>query len=210
MIPYLQTTPFTTAASSLLSILHHFNPNFPLTREKEFEIWRETITPPTRASSIYALAIYAQKQGLAVKVIVGKKEYDFPDYRFYRYTKTDMEQAAFSEELYRQCLEEHRIHLEVKTLLFSDLEQELGQGNILLVRINVKPIREEKRNASNFIVVYGRTEEAFQIIDPARGAFSVPKDLLKEAFTSLSDKKYRDNRMIVFSRVQNNPEIRTL
>lgn len=199
MIPYLQTTPFTAAASSLLSILHHCNAAVPLSREKEFEIWVETITPPTRASSIYALALCAKRHGLEPKIIVGKKEYDFPDYRFYRYTKPDMGHAAFAEQLHLQRAEQEHIPIEVGELSFADVERELRQGNILLVRVNVKPLRQEKRNSSNFIVVYGYTQEHFQIIDPATGASCVPRQLLEEAFSSLGDKKYRDNRMIVFS-----------
>ncbi|MDP3639744.1 MAG: peptidase C39 family protein [Nanoarchaeota archaeon] len=199
MIPYLQTTPFTTAASSLLSIIHHYNAAVPLSREKEFKIWTETITPPTRASSIYALALCAKKYGLTVKIIVGKKEYDFPDYRFYRYTKTDMDHAAFAEQLHLQRAEQENIPIKVGTLAFQDLERELDQQNIVLLRVNVKPLRQEQRNSSNFIVVYGSTQEHFQIIDPATGASCVPRKLLEEAFSSLGDKKYRDKRMIVFS-----------
>ena len=70
MKPYLQTTEFSTAASSLLTILHHFNSEIPLTKDKEFEIWHETVNLPTRGSSIFALANYAKKKGLNPKIIV--------------------------------------------------------------------------------------------------------------------------------------------
>ena len=68
-----QTTPFTTAASSLLTILATLDSRIKATKEKEFEIWRKTVNLPTRGSSIFALATYAKEQGLNLKVIVEKK-----------------------------------------------------------------------------------------------------------------------------------------
>ena len=109
--PYFQSTPFTCAASSLLTILHHFNPEISLTKEKEFEIWRDTANLPTRGSSIYALANYAKKKGLKPQVIVEEKKYSFPDYRFYRYTKKDIEHASLNEEYHLK--ESYNKNLEV-------------------------------------------------------------------------------------------------
>ena len=70
MIPHFQSSPYTTAASSLLTILHHFDSNFPKNKVKEFEIWHECANLPTRGCSIYALARYAKQQGLNPKVVV--------------------------------------------------------------------------------------------------------------------------------------------
>ena len=63
MEPYYQTTSYTTAASSLLTIMCHFNSNIPFNRKKEFDIWQKTVNLPTRASSIFSLATYAKKEG---------------------------------------------------------------------------------------------------------------------------------------------------
>ena len=199
MIPYTQSTSFTTAASSLLAILHHFNPKIALSKENEFHIWHNTVNLPTRGSSIYALAHYAKKIGLNPKVVVEKKEYSFPDYRFYRYTKNDVEHAAFSEQRHLNKANNVNIPIEVKEITLKLIKQEL-KNNILILRINTKPIRNEKRNTSNYIVVHGYTNHHFQIIDPAFGSLSIPEDTMQEAFESLETKKYRDHRMIIFSR----------
>lgn len=61
MQTYKRTTPFTTAASSLMAVINHFNPGFKLSRENEFLIWRSSVNLPVRASSIYGLAIFAKK-----------------------------------------------------------------------------------------------------------------------------------------------------
>lgn len=198
MKPYLQTTPFTTAASSLLAVLHHLNPETKLSRENEFHIWRKTVLLPTRASSIYALAIVAKKHNLDPKIIVEKKEYDFPDYRFHRYKKTEIEQANFSSQLYLKKAQQLNISVQEKSFTLTDIKNELQQKNIILLRINAGPLREEK-NTSQYIVIYGYKDNQFQIVDPVVGNLSISESKLQEAFSTLETKKYRDHRMIVFN-----------
>lgn len=199
MKPYLQTTTFTTAASSLLAILHHFNGKTPLTREKEFEIWHNSSNLPTRASSIYGLATFAKQQGLDPKIIVGKKEYEFPDYRFYRYTKEDIEQASFSAKLHHEVALTNKIPIEERELSLADVKKELNNKNILLLRLNMKPIRNEKRNTSNYVVLYGFKDGNYYVMDPAFGSRTVHEEIMQEAFETLQTKKFRDNRAIIFS-----------
>lgn len=198
MQPYLQTTPFTTAATSLLNILHRLDPKIPLTKETEFMIWRETATLPTRGSSIYALALYAQKQGFHPTVIVEKTEYHFPDYRFYRYTKEDIIHATYSEELYRLAAEKAGIPLIVQELPFSDIKKWLTQKKILLIRLNCKPLRNTKRNSSQLLAIISFEKDKYQVIDPAQGLLHIPEETLREAFASIESKKHRDHRMILF------------
>ncbi len=194
MIPYFQSTSYTTAASCLLTILHHFN-KIPLTKEEEFKIWKETITPPTRASCIYALALYAQKQGLEPKTFVEKQEYSFPDYRFYRYTKEDIEHAAFSSKQYQKQLS----NINVKQISL-DFIKDLLESHFVIARLNTKPIRQEKRNTSNYIIITNYSHNYFSIIDPAFGCLSIPQDTLEEAFDSLETKKHRDHRILAFKK----------
>lgn len=200
MNPYFQTTPFTTAASSLLTILHHFNPKVKLTKENEFKIWRTTVVLPTRASSIYALANYAQKCGLSPKIIVEKRQYNFPDYRFYKYKKEDIDHAVFSAQQYLKEAEQNNIFIKEKEITLKYVKKELQQNRVILLRLNTKPIRKEKRNTSNYLVVHGYKNKRFYLIDPAAGAFSIPEETMKEAFHTLETKKYRDHRMIIFER----------
>ncbi|MBU0470687.1 MAG: peptidase C39 family protein [Nanoarchaeota archaeon] len=203
MQPYFQTTEFTTAASSLLIILNHFKPEISLSKEQEFKIWRETVNLPTRGSSVYALAIYAKKQGLDLKVVVEEKEYGFPDYRFYRYTKEDIKQAEFCSNMYLKEAEKMNLMIEEREITLENLKKELNDNNILLLRINAKPIRNSKRNTSNYIAVTGYDGSKFQIIDPAFGALSIPEEMMAESFDSLESKKHRDHRMIIFKKNKN-------
>jgi hypothetical protein len=200
MQPYFRTTSFSTAACGLLTILHHFNPRIAPSRENEFKIWHSTVNLPTRGSSIYALASCAKKHGLTPKVIVEEKEYSFPDYRFYRYTKEDVEAAGYSESQYLQKAKSLGVEIQENAVSVKDIKEMVQQGHVLLLRLNVKGIRRTKRNTSNYVVVHGYASGYFHIIDPAFAALSIPEEVLNEAFESLETKKHRDRRMIVFGK----------
>jgi len=200
MQPYLQTTNHTTAVSSLLTLLHHFNPQIKLNKENEFDLWRKTATLPTRASSIYALAIIAHQNNLNPKIIVEKKEYDYPDYRFQRYTKEDIEQANFSSQLYLQKAEQLKIPIEEKSFTLTDIKKFLKQRQPLLLRLNAGPIRNDKSTSQYLLLINFNPEtKQFQLIDPAQGTLQIPETTLKESFQTLETKKYRDHHLIVFS-----------
>lgn len=201
MEPYLQTTNFTCAASSLLAVLHYFDPNIKLLRENEFKIWKNTALLPTRASCIYALANYAKLSGLNPKIVVEKKEYDFPDYRFYRYTREDIDNAKFLSEIHLKEAESNNIPIEENEIGMNTIKEEL-KNNILILRINTKPIRNEKKNTSNYILLHGFSEGYFQIVDPSLGALSIPEQIMQDAFDTLETKKYRNHRMILFEQKQ--------
>lgn len=202
MIPHFQSSPYTTAASSLLTILHH-KIQTPLTKQNEFTIWHETANLPTRGSSIYALARYAKQQGLNPSIIVEKKQYDFPDYRFYRYTKEDIEHASFSSDQHQQEALNIGVPITETSMTLQHVKNTL-KNNIIILRLNVKPIRNEKRNTSNYIIVHGYQDNYFQIIDPGFAALSIPEETMQEAFDSLETKKYRDHRMLIFPKADNN------
>lgn len=202
MKPYFQTSPYTTAAAALLTILHHVDPNIPLEKEKEFDIWKKTVNLPTRASSIFALAHYAKKHGCQSKVIVERKEYDFPDYRFYRYTKEDIEHASFVSQSHLKEAETDQTKVEERSFDLEEIKRRLSEKSLILLRLNVKPIRNTKRNTSNFVVVHGYSNGYFHIIDSGYSALSTPEKTMQEAFESLETKKYRTHQMIVFSTVE--------
>ncbi len=200
MIPHFQTTSFTTAASSLLTIMHFLNSSIERTKEHEFEIWHNSVNLPTRGSSVYALATHAKKLGFNPAVVVEKQEYSFPDYRFYRYTKEDIEHATFSEENHITNAKEAKVPIEIRTITLDEVKEHLQQNKLILLRINTKPISNLKRNTSNYIVVHGYKNNHFEVIDPANSALSVPEEVMQEAFETLETKKHRDHRMILFSK----------
>ena len=171
---YYQSTEFTTAASSLLTIIQFFKEEIKLTKENEFDIWQKTVNLPTRASSIYALANYAKNVGLDPEVIVEKREYSFPDYRFYRYSKEDIEHAKDSSLMHLKKAMINGVKINEGSIDLNTVKGKLEKGKIIILRLNAKPFRNIKRNTSNYLVIHGFNEKYFQIIDPMLGGLSIP------------------------------------
>ncbi|MFH1649956.1 MAG: peptidase C39 family protein [Candidatus Woesearchaeota archaeon] len=196
MKPYLRTTEFTTAASSLLMVLNHFNESFELNRENEFRIWMASANLPVRASSIYGLAVFAKKNGLNPKLVMGEKEYDYPDYRFKAYTKREIDEAKFTSRLFAKECRDMDIPIEEREFDLAEVKRLVQDGHIVLLRINAGTLRE-KKSTSNYVVVFDY-EGGYAIMDPVQGKIIVDEKLLDEAFHTLQTKKKRDPRMVVF------------
>ena len=192
---FRQTTEYTCAASSLLIILHHFK-GTPLTKEQEFNIWLKSANLPVRASSIYALATIAKEQGLNPRIVLEEKEYDYPDYRFKKYTKTDIDQAKFSSKLHAKKAREKGIIIEEKEVTLEMVKKELNNNKVLMLRINTGALWGTK-STSKYVVAHN-SKEGITILDPSKGIIIVNDETLKEAMITLQTKKKRDVRMIVF------------
>jgi hypothetical protein len=83
-IPYWrQTSPASCGPSCLLMLFNHIKPSYGLSREKEWEIWRDTSLLTWRGSHPYGLAIASLKRGFGVKLFREKctvwKDSNFPD-----------------------------------------------------------------------------------------------------------------------------------
>ena len=197
MQPYKQTTEFTGAASALLMVINDFNPQFELSRENEFMIWRSTVNLPTRASSIYGLASFAKRRGMQVEVYVGKQELDYPDYRFKGYKKEEVEAAAFTEQLHLIDLE--KLQIKVNTGEFTlDQVKKLLKDRILILRLDAGVFRDLKPSSS-YVVVAGYSNNKYTLYDPYTGKLIITDEQMKQSFEDLTIKRKRDHRMIVFS-----------
>ncbi len=196
---YLQTTPYTTAASSLINILEMINTDYEGCVDDEFDIWLNSALLPTRASSIFGLGLVAKRKKIEPFIIVESEEYDFPDYRFYRYKKKDVDYAKISSDLYKKKAKKTKIPCEVKSIDL-DLIKELLKNNYLIVRLNVKDIRGLKSNSSNYLVFKKYEEDVFTIIDPMQGELQIKEETVKSCLETLEVKKRRARKLIGFKR----------
>lgn len=200
MQPYKQTTKYTCAAASLAMIINHFKQDFNLNVDNEFDIWQRSATLPTKGSSLFALAAYAKKQGLDPKIVVGVKDYKFPNYKFKAYKKKEIEIAAFSSQRHFNMAKELDIPIEERTFTLDEVKKHLDEGKVLLLRLVIGIIRDTKDNKRNphYLPVYGFKDGKFLMMDPKRGPLEVEEATVKEAFDKITEIK-RDNRMIIFS-----------
>lgn len=195
---YKQTTNYTGAASALLSILNHFK-GIEFTQENELDIWLKSVILPTRASSVFGLALYAKEQGLSPKIVIEDAHYTYPDYRFKRYTKKQIELASVIANRYKQRAEESGILIVERDFDVNYIDSLLQKGKVLLLRVNAGRLRGTK-STSKYIVVYKKSLEKgkYFIIDPRRRRKKVTRDMLEESLEELKTKKKREKCMVVF------------
>lgn len=197
---YKQTTNYTGASCALMSIIHYHDPSFEMNEDNELGIWLSSIVPPTRASSVYGLALFAKEKGLQPKVVVENTEYTYPDYRFKRYTKKQIELAAKVSEQYKRMCEEKSIVVVRKDFDVNYVDSMLQKGKILLIRVNAGRLRGT-RSTSKYIVAYKKSKKnpnQYFIIDPRRRRKKVSREMLDESLKELQTKKKREKTMIVF------------
>lgn len=197
MKSYVQTTDYTCAASSLLMIINHYKPEFELSQENEFEIWRASVNLPTRASSIFGLARFALDKGLNPKIIMGETDYEYPDYRFKGYKKVEIEAAKFMSGLHERKAIKAGVDVEERNLDISEIKDVLINGKVLMLRVNAGVFRDTK-STSQYLVVYGFRNGLFLLMDPAKGEVVAEEEKLVEALDTLQSKKKRDTRAIIF------------
>ena len=194
---YRQTSQYTGAAAALLMALHAKHPEeWPLDREHEFHIWTHSANLPTRSSSIYALALIARKAGMSTHVVVGEREYDYPDYRFKRYKKIEIDEAKYTSKLYAKRAREEGIPLEEREFTLQEVKQHLENQALILLRVNAGVLRERKAT-SKYVLVRAYIQGEYIIMDPEQGEMRIPEDEMQEAFETLITKKKRDHRMVI-------------
>jgi hypothetical protein len=195
---YKQTTSYTCASASVLMIINHFKPEVKLSRENEFDIWRSSVCLPTRGSSLYGLALYANNLGIPVRIIVGQHHYKFPNYRFKAYTKKEIDVAEeVSDMLYKKALSKG-IKIEERDFEIDEIRKPLQEGRVILLRINRAVIKEKGRAESNYIPFYKYKDRKFYGIDPSFGPVILSEQKIKENLESIKIKCKRDNRITIF------------
>lgn len=195
---YLKTTPYTNAVCCLLNVIS-LKKNNEFSQNEEIDLWLKTATLPTRASSIFGLALEAKKKDLEVEVIVSNEDFDFPDYRFHRYKKSDIELANISEKIYLNKCKKEKINITIKEISIKEII-ELLKTHYLIIRLNTKIIRNLKRNNSNYLLFTNFKDNNFEIIDPSIGVLNVSKELITESYKSLETKKYRNHKLLMIKK----------
>lgn len=205
MKTYLQTTPYTGAAASLIVIMNHFDASYDLSRENEFDIWRQSAPFPIRGCSIFGLALYAKEAGLDPKVVVGDSEFQYPRYRFKRYKKIDVEMASFATEVLHKKCKDADVHIEEHEFTLADVKKHLAKDCVLLLRLDSGYMRDGASVLdAHYYTVWDYQQEEFIVMDPLEGEKNMPEEEFKAAFDAVKERCKRDHKMIVFG-----PENRT-
>lgn len=197
---YKQTTNYTGASSALMTIIHHFDEKYELNEDNELEIWLKSAILPTRASSVFGLALFAREKGLQPKIIIEDASYTYPDYRFKRYTKKQIELAGKIADRYKRKCDEEGIIIAERDFDVNYIDSMLAKEKILLVRLNAGRLRGTK-STSKYIVIYKKSKndsDKYFVMDPRRRRKKVSREMLEEALEELKTKKKREKCMIIF------------
>ena len=193
---YKQTTEYTCAVSSLLMILNHFDSAVELSKDMEFEIWRETVNLPTRAPSIYGLAYFATNHDKYPDVIVEEREYNYPDYRFKGYKKKEIDEAKYMSKLHAKRLTASGIDVEERPISVDEVITALDEEHVLLLRVNAGIFRDT--GSTSKYLAFIKEDDSYSVYDPKAGIIESDRSMLKESLETLKTKKKRDKRMLVF------------
>jgi hypothetical protein len=198
---YKQSNEYTGGAASLMMVLNNLDCSYPLTKEKEFDIWQRSALLPVRATCIYGLAKVAQDKNLSIKVIVGKKDYSYPDYRFKSYTLREIEDASFSSSKQYKEAKDQGIQIEERDITIKDIKSSMKKDMQVIVRLNAQIFRGGKPS-SHFFPVFSYENSKFLIVDPKKGELqSLSENDMKEALNSVNTKCKRDKRMLIINRI---------
>lgn len=198
---YQQTTDATHAAASLMLMLNHFKGGkFEISKENEFHIWHRTATLPTKVSNIFALAMLAKKEKLKVSLIVGDIDYRFSNDGEKKFTKKEIYQAKYMNNLFYQKAKQ-KMKIEQRVFKFQEVKDWIKNGKILLLRLNIGILDGTNNHLTKYFLVHGYGNDLFLINDTREGEnLRVKEGIFKEAFETVKSKCKKDNQVIIFDK----------
>src|SRR3989344_1751971 len=200
MLSYKKSTKFTNIAASLMLVLNHFDSSIELNRENEFKLWQKTVILPTRGPCIFLSALQAHNSKIPTKIIAESTDYKFPQRSKIKnlfFSKKEIYDAKFSSELNIKEAKKHGVKIEIRPFDFTEVINHLKQNKLILLRINIGPLIKA-RSIPDYILLYGFGNDKFLWANTFEGQNTkIPKEKLKECFTTLKSKCKRDNRMMV-------------
>ena len=95
---YAQKEEFTSSAACALMVLKYLNKNLQMSKENEFEIWREAVSGSVWHGSRYGLAYALAKRGAKTEIITNVKDEGFEKtMAVYEGVNLDTLSASFNE-----------------------------------------------------------------------------------------------------------------
>ena len=175
---YRQTHPRSCLAASLLMVLHHFEPKkYPLTGQKEMEIYDKIKFKHEElyGGSYSKAADFLLREGYEVRFYLGGLPYDpFPP-DLVRYGETLHEFIVYLN----RALQKRRFHLVIDPqghgVLDKEIDTLLGEGYKVIVYLH-----RRRHNA----VVFEKEGQYYRLLDPLRGMLRLSGHQLKKEMYS--------------------------
>ncbi len=161
---YQQTADFTCGPACVLMVVKYFDPDEQVSREFEFDVWRETTTIGSWGSDPYGLSLPLLKRGLLVNVI-SEKEQPFPLQRIARVWGEDAaEVALFAVNQSQKKALDLGLKFEKRKPTLEDTKTAVYSGSLAIALVNMYVVH--RYNIPHWVVAVGFDGDSVYVKDP--------------------------------------------
>ena len=162
---YRQTLDFTCGAACIIMTISHFDPDFPLDRNSEIDIWREGTSVIALGMGRYGLSFPFLKRGFNVEVLTTTDNIDFLDRIEQRLNPRQMEHfRKIYGERKERALELGLVEKMSRQITIETVVRTLERGGIPIMLTDAKELDDDK--APHWVVVTGASDGWFSINNP--------------------------------------------
>lgn len=162
---YRQTLDFTCGAACIIMTLSHFNPEFPLDRKSEIDIWREGTSVLALGMGRYGLSFPFLKRGFNVEVLTTTDGIDFLDRIEKRLNPRQMEHFRNIYGERKERVQELGLVENISgKITIETAARTLGRGGIPIMLTDAKELDDDE--APHWVVVTGASDGWFSINNP--------------------------------------------
>ncbi len=176
---YAQKEEFTSSAACALMVLKYLNKNLQMSKEKEFEIWREAVSGSVWHGSRYGLAYALAKRGAKTEIITNVKDEGFEKtMAVYEGVNLDTLSASFNE--IKQKSNNMKIKETVQAVSMNKIKEQINKNKIPIVLVDANALNPYMEKAPHWVIIKGYDEDSIYLNDPySDNTVTMTQDMFK-------------------------------
>ena len=176
---YAQKEEFTSSAACALMVLKYLNKNLQMSKEKEFEIWREAVSGSVWHGSRYGLAYALAKRGAKTEIITNVKDEGFEKtMAVYEGVNLDTLSASFNE--IKQKSNDMKIKETVQAVSMNKIKEQINKNKIPIVLVDANALNPYMEKAPHWVIIKGYDEDSIYLNDPySDNTVTMTQDMFK-------------------------------
>ena len=176
---YAQKEEFTSSAACALMVLKYLNKNLQMSKENEFEIWREAVSGSVWHGSRYGLAYALAKRGAKTEIITNVKDEGFEKtMAVYEGVNLDTLSASFNE--IKQKSNDMKIKETVQAVSMNKIKEQINKNKIPIVLVDANALNPYMEKAPHWVIIKGYDEDSIYLNDPySDNTVTMTQDMFK-------------------------------
>ena len=176
---YAQKEEFTSSAACALMVLKYLNKNLQMSKENEFEIWREAVSGSVWHGSRYGLAYALAKRGAKTEIITNVKDEGFEKtMAVYEGVNLDTLSASFNE--IKQKSNNMKIKETVQAVSMNKIKEQINKNKIPIVLVDANALNPYMEKAPHWVIIKGYDEDSIYLNDPySDNTVTMTQDMFK-------------------------------